>query len=129
MASSKKYSPSEVSLHISKEDCWLIIHGKVYDVTNFLGDHPGGPEVLLQAATFGDATAAFEEVGHTSSAISMMEVYLIGSVGNQKAGTGAGDGRQKSKPINSSSLFSLLLPVLILGIAFGAWYYIIQAKA
>nr|CAD1819900.1 unnamed protein product [Ananas comosus var. bracteatus] len=77
---SKIYSPSEVSLHTSKTDCWLIIHGKVYDVTNFLEDHPGGEDALLHASASGDATESFEDVGHSSSATSMMESYLIGSV-------------------------------------------------
>ncbi len=37
----KNYSKEEVAAHNTKSDMWLIIHGKVYDVTNFLEDHPG----------------------------------------------------------------------------------------
>ncbi|KAF5194989.1 Cytochrome b5, partial [Thalictrum thalictroides] len=40
---------AEVSKHNNLKDCWLLINGKVYDVTKFLGDHPGGSEVLLKA--------------------------------------------------------------------------------
>jgi hypothetical protein len=32
---------SEVAQHAKDDDCWMIIHGKVYDVTGFLVDHPG----------------------------------------------------------------------------------------
>lgn len=38
----KLISAQEVSKHNTREDCWVIIHDKVYDLTNFLPEHPGG---------------------------------------------------------------------------------------
>ena len=35
---------------------------KVYDVTEFLAEHPGGEEILLETAGT-DSTEAFEDVG------------------------------------------------------------------
>lgn len=32
----------------SRESCWVIIKGEVYDVTDFLDDHPGGPDIILK---------------------------------------------------------------------------------
>jgi L-lactate dehydrogenase (cytochrome) len=32
----------------SRESCWVIIKGEVYDVTNFLDDHPGGAAIILK---------------------------------------------------------------------------------
>ncbi|KAK7431312.1 hypothetical protein QQZ08_002083 [Neonectria magnoliae] len=52
---------SELQNHRTKDDCWIAIHAKVYDVTNFIGNHPGGKAVILQHAGT-DATNAFEEV-------------------------------------------------------------------
>ncbi|XP_026663672.1 cytochrome b5-like [Phoenix dactylifera] len=140
MQVSQKYSPSEISLHTTKKDCWLIIHGKVYDVTTFLEDHPGGEDVLLQASANGDATQSFEEVGHSSTAISMMEGYSIGVVEGYKGGAAGGGAPntkgavvggpvrartlQQRQPQTSSGFLDLLLPVLVLGLAFGAWYYL-----
>lgn len=46
----KVYRLSEVKEHNDEEDCWMVIHGKVYDVTSFMDDHPGGPEIMLENA-------------------------------------------------------------------------------
>lgn len=35
------YSESDIKKHTKESDCWMIIHGLVYDVTKFLEDHPG----------------------------------------------------------------------------------------
>ncbi|XAR71596.1 hypothetical protein NMG60_11017949 [Bertholletia excelsa] len=80
MASDAKvHSFEEVAKHNKTKDCWLIISGKVYDVTPFMDDHPGGDEVLL-SATGKDATNDFEDVGHSDSAREMMEKYYIGEI-------------------------------------------------
>ncbi|CAH9073598.1 unnamed protein product [Cuscuta europaea] len=49
MGGSKVYSLAEISEHNNNKDCWLLIGGKIYDVTKFLEDHPGGDDVLLSA--------------------------------------------------------------------------------
>lgn len=41
---------AELQEHASHKDCWLAIHGKVYDITNYLVDHPGGDDVMLEHA-------------------------------------------------------------------------------
>jgi hypothetical protein len=42
--------------HKTAEDCWMAIHGKVYDVTKFLAEHPGGEEVMVEVAGKLDTT-------------------------------------------------------------------------
>ena len=37
----QKLHGEEVLKHNKREDCWVIIHGKAYDVTDFLPEHPG----------------------------------------------------------------------------------------
>uniref|UniRef100_A0A7N0VIB7 Cytochrome b5 heme-binding domain-containing protein n=1 Tax=Kalanchoe fedtschenkoi TaxID=63787 RepID=A0A7N0VIB7_KALFE len=34
----------------SKQDCWLVINGKVLNLTKFLEEHRGGDDVLLEVA-------------------------------------------------------------------------------
>jgi L-lactate dehydrogenase (cytochrome) len=68
MASSgRTYSGKEVAVHNSRESCWIIVHGKVYDVTDFLDDHPGGSKIILKYAGK-DATAAYDPI-HPPDAI------------------------------------------------------------
>jgi L-lactate dehydrogenase (cytochrome) len=58
---SKRLSGDEVAEHSSKESCWVIIHGRCYDVTEFLPEHPGGPNIILKYAGK-DATEEFDPI-------------------------------------------------------------------
>lgn len=53
----KTYTLSEVAQHASRDDCWAIISGDVYDLTEFINRHPGGDEILRACGT--DATTLF----------------------------------------------------------------------
>ncbi|CAJ0961252.1 unnamed protein product, partial [Mesorhabditis belari] len=74
-----KLTRKEVEEHNNNKSCWFIIGNKVYDVTKFLDEHPGGCEVLLEQAGH-DATETFEDVGHSSDARQMKEDYLVGDL-------------------------------------------------
>jgi flavocytochrome c len=52
------WSADEVAQHNSEDDCWVIVNGRVLDVTNFLADHPGGAKAILAYAGR-DATEQF----------------------------------------------------------------------
>ncbi|XP_061599310.1 cytochrome b5 [Cololabis saira] len=75
----KYYTLEDIRLHNMSTDTWLIIHDKVYDITGFLEEHPGGEEVLLEQAG-SDATESFEDVGHSTDAREMLEQYYVGEV-------------------------------------------------
>lgn len=70
-------SLEEVGKHNSREDGWMVIYDKVYDITEFLDEHPGGEEVLMEYLGY-DATMAFRGVGHSRAAVKMLEKYLLG---------------------------------------------------
>uniref|UniRef100_A0A8C9GWD6 Cytochrome b5 type B n=1 Tax=Piliocolobus tephrosceles TaxID=591936 RepID=A0A8C9GWD6_9PRIM len=73
------YRLEEVAKRNSLKELWLVIHGRVYDVTRFLNEHPGGEEVLLEQAGV-DASESFEDVGHSSDAREMLKQYYIGDI-------------------------------------------------
>ncbi|KAG4379940.1 hypothetical protein GLYMA_16G078300v4 [Glycine max] len=54
---SKSYSKTEISLHNKRTDCWIIIKNKVYDVTSYVEEHPGGDAILAHAGD--DSTEGF----------------------------------------------------------------------
>ncbi|KAH8298310.1 hypothetical protein KR018_001945 [Drosophila ironensis] len=69
----------EVSEHDSFDDCWIVIYDRVYDVTHFLREHPGGDDVIMDHAGR-DATIAFHGTGHSRDAVNQMRNYLIGEL-------------------------------------------------
>ncbi|ORZ20754.1 cytochrome b5-like heme/steroid binding domain-containing protein [Absidia repens] len=76
---SQIYSTADVNAHKTRQDLWLVIHNKVYDITEFVVEHPGGEEVLLDEAGK-DATESFEDIGHSEEARFILEKYLIGEL-------------------------------------------------
>ncbi|KAF4563210.1 Cytochrome b2, mitochondrial precursor [Pleurotus pulmonarius] len=60
-------SSAAVAEHASRDSCWIVVHGKVYDVTDFLDEHPGGSKIILKYAG-ADATEAYEPI-HPPNAI------------------------------------------------------------
>ncbi|KAF4777297.1 cytochrome b2 [Colletotrichum scovillei] len=54
-------SVTDLSKHNTKSDCWIAVHSKVWDITDFINEHPGGPLVLLKCAG-SNATKIFDEV-------------------------------------------------------------------
>ncbi|KAF7617549.1 putative fatty acid desaturase protein [Aspergillus flavus] len=59
--------------------CLIIIAGYVCDVTDFIHRHPGG-QWFLQEAIGGDASVAFDSVGHSEEAQEMVRSMQIASV-------------------------------------------------
>ncbi|KAL2125062.1 hypothetical protein VTJ04DRAFT_1427 [Mycothermus thermophilus] len=54
-----EYTMEEVAKHNKKDDLWVVVKGVVLDLTNWLNDHPGGPQALLNFMGR-DATEEFE---------------------------------------------------------------------
>ncbi|XP_020370480.1 cytochrome b5 [Rhincodon typus] len=73
------YRLEELKQHSSGNSTWIHIHDKIYDVTKFLEEHPGGEEVLKEQAG-GDASEAFDDVGHSTDAQEMTKKYFIGEL-------------------------------------------------
>ena len=73
------YTLEEIQKHKDSKSTWVILHHKVYDLTKFLEEHPGGEEVLREQAG-GDATENFEDVGHSTDARDLSKTYIIGEL-------------------------------------------------
>lgn len=78
----KTYTLTDISVHKSKNDCWLAINGDVLDVTSFISKHPGGDRILEGCGI--DSTELFKSVpGHNSSIAKLLVKKLtIGKLAN-----------------------------------------------
>ncbi|CCD68984.1 Cytochrome b5 heme-binding domain-containing protein [Caenorhabditis elegans] len=108
MSELRVISLDEVSKHNwedADQSCWIVISGKVYDVTKFLNEHPGGEEVITQLAGK-DATVGFLDVGHSKDAIEMANEYLIGQLPESDVPKVETAAAKPSKNEKSSSLLN-----------------------
>ncbi len=85
----------EIAKHNKSTDCWIIINGKVYDISGYFGSHPGGNSTMSPTCGI-DATAAYatrdpyaktsgSKVAHSANAKNMLNDYYLGEV-NQTIG-------------------------------------------
>ncbi|KAG2642862.1 cytochrome B5-like protein isoform X1 [Panicum virgatum] len=73
---SRSYTMKEVSTHNTRKDCWIIIKDKVYDVTAYAEEHPGGDAILNNAG--GDSTEGFFGPQHGTRVFDIIEDFCIG---------------------------------------------------
>ncbi|HEX5473726.1 MAG TPA: cytochrome b5 domain-containing protein [Vicinamibacterales bacterium] len=91
-ASRRLFDASEVVLHNEAgRGYWMVIHGRVYDVTEFMHLHPGGQKILAAYAGL-DASRAYRAVRHDVSpeVDALLGLYEIGVIRrlNFRAGWG-----------------------------------------
>jgi cytochrome b involved in lipid metabolism len=79
------YSIEDLALQKKLGKVWIARKGRVYDVTDFVNDHPGGEDLITQFSgqDIGNAMEDEEEHLHSSSAYGMLEEYVIGRLGNE----------------------------------------------
>ncbi|KAI9303516.1 hypothetical protein BJ944DRAFT_283098 [Cunninghamella echinulata] len=75
---------SEIATHNHSKSCWVIYKNKVYDVTEFILDHPGGDDLILNYAGK-DVTTIMADVlehEHSEAAYEILLDYCIGELDN-----------------------------------------------
>lgn len=79
------YSMDEIAKHSSREDCWMAVEGKVYDVTGYIasGMHKGKDAILMGCGK--DATEIYNNRpngsgAHSKLAREVMAKFAIGVV-------------------------------------------------
>ena len=79
-----RYTLSDVAKHASSSDCWMAINGKVYNVTLYISQHPGGREITEGCGK--DASVLFNTQGgegaHSNVARSDLQDLYIGDLTN-----------------------------------------------
>jgi cytochrome b involved in lipid metabolism len=73
-----------VAMHNTADDCWLVINNNIYNVTDFIPNHPGGDQHIIDYCGK-DATTAFETKGgsgktHSDQARQILAQFYIGDL-------------------------------------------------
>lgn len=48
---------NDLKRHNNDRDCWIAVHSKIYDITNYLDSHPGGSSSLFLSKRLDRETA------------------------------------------------------------------------
>ncbi|OWZ56375.1 oxidoreductase [Cryptococcus neoformans 125.91] len=77
------YSLAEVAKHNSRVSTLCTYNGKVYDLTPFLDDHPGGDDIILSYAgqDIGKLMSDEDIHQHSRAAYEMLEEFEVGELG------------------------------------------------
>ncbi|KFY02618.1 hypothetical protein O988_02036 [Pseudogymnoascus sp. VKM F-3808] len=101
----RSINASEVLKHNTLESCWVTLYGKVYDVTNFVDEHPGGRQSIMRLAGR-DATEDFDVV-HPKGTLEQnlpAEAYLgtvfMDILSAQETGSNSSDSASKMVPLD-----------------------------
>lgn len=68
----------EVATHNAKEDCYLVVDNKVYDVSTYIRKHPGGSRSITSRCGK-EVTSVFASI-HSNFAWDLLGDYYIGLV-------------------------------------------------
>jgi len=84
-------SPAEIGKHNNVNDCWLLVGGKIYNVTSYIYQHPGNADTIIPYCGK-ESSEAFANKGanspHSSQATSLLNSFFIGNLNdNIKSGT------------------------------------------
>lgn len=77
-AGPKSYSLAEVAKHSSDSSCWSAINGKVYDLTAWIGQHPGGKNAILSICGKDGSSAFNDQHGGQRRPANELAGYEIG---------------------------------------------------
>ena len=75
------YTLDEVNQHNTDTDCWVVIDKKVYDISEFVSQHPGGKQILVSVSG-DDVTDYFYELHRKKILEEVASDYLIGELNN-----------------------------------------------
>jgi cytochrome b involved in lipid metabolism len=79
----KEFTLEEVAKHNTKEDLWIAVKGVVLDLTNWVDEHPGGPQALYSHMGK-DASEEFEMLHDDEVIPKYAPEVVIGRVKGQK---------------------------------------------
>uniref|UniRef100_A0A7S1F5I2 (S)-2-hydroxy-acid oxidase n=1 Tax=Noctiluca scintillans TaxID=2966 RepID=A0A7S1F5I2_NOCSC len=102
-----KVTRRALNQHSSTNDCWVALHGRVYDLTDYLTEHPGGSAVLLRMAGK-DGTESFQAVHRESILAVLRSSACVGVFDADSDEPSEGDAGAVAKTAPTVTLESML---------------------
>lgn len=110
VSTSREIDVKELELHNTKDDAWIAIRGKVYDVTEFGKLHPGGHVIYTYAGR--DATDPFS-VFHAKQSWNQLPLYQIGKLVGEEISPLEKDFRAMRTQMQREGLFKSSKPFYV----------------
>ena len=74
------YTAAQIAAHNTAQNCWTSVNGGVYDLTGWIGEHPGGEGPILSICG-NDGTSAFMgEHARDPRAASVLKSFRVGAL-------------------------------------------------
>lgn len=78
--SQKIYSINEVALHKDTSSCWSVINNKVYNLTSWINQHPGGPDFILSICGIDGSSTFNQQHGGQRKPENELSSFYIGDL-------------------------------------------------
>lgn len=76
----KGYTLADVSKHNSTASCWAVVNKKVYDLTQWISKHPGGPVKIVGICGKDGSDGFNEEHEGAAEPAQDLSIYYIGEL-------------------------------------------------
>ncbi|KAJ9219514.1 hypothetical protein DTO271D3_742 [Paecilomyces variotii] len=99
------FTPAEVAAHNTEKSCYVTLGSKVYDVTSFVDDHPGGGDLIMEYAGK-DVSEIMRDVvshEHTDAAYEILDECLVGFVSSDSTAKSMANGGAPSTGVEQTN--------------------------
>jgi 4-hydroxysphinganine ceramide fatty acyl 2-hydroxylase len=99
------FSQADIESHNTAKSCYVTIGSKVYDVTSFIDDHPGGGDLILEYAgqDVGEIMKDAISHDHSEAAYEILDDCHIGFVSESPEQKPVANGQLKQPGMNGSA--------------------------
>ncbi|KAK2781601.1 fatty acid alpha-hydroxylase [Emmonsiellopsis sp. PD_33] len=101
-------SPADLRSHATAKSCYVTRGSKVYDVTSFVDDHPGGGDLILDYAgkDVSDIMTDIPSHQHSEAAYEILDEYLVGFLDSAPGSKANGNGDASCSATNGKPVYS-----------------------
>ncbi len=73
------FTAQQIAAHNTASNCWVIMNSKVYNITSYIPNHPGGTGTITPYCGK-DAASAFGSISHSQNANNLLASFFVGNL-------------------------------------------------